>query len=340
MVSSITMAGLDLRYTDAPPPAANTVALSFRDTGVATEAASLRLERSLSFTDTGTSVDRAALRVEARLGFTDIGTGIERASLSVDGAPHIVQLGFRDTGAAEEQVSIGAAPVRLAFYDLGQSNETAFLSDLATPVTRPVVGPVAEEAYAGLGPYTEGDEATGWHLLHFIAALTKGIQETDDLIRDSDIPGWAAMLDADRTPVGAIDWLGQFVGVDPAPGAINEEGRRLRLKEASGFKRGTPNAIRGAARQSLTGRKRVQLFERDGSAYRLRVVVFASETPDVDLTRKLVMAAKPAGIYLQFVVAAGMSYDDLKATGLKYNQLINRFPTYDAMRAALPAGDA
>jgi endo-1,4-beta-D-glucanase Y len=341
MICSITMSGLDQRYTTKSVTTADPVALSFRDTGSSLDTAALLLPRRLAFVDQGTSSDRASLRITASLAFTDTGTSSDRASLSVDGAPAAAILAFRDVGTSSDKITFTGAPVSLALYDRGVSSDTASLSDIRTPVERPIVGVTAEEMYAGLAPFAEDDEATGWHLLHFVDALTTSLQETDLIIRESSAPGWATLVNADETPVAAIPWLGQFVGVDPAPDVIDEEGQRLRLKEASGFARGTPAAIRGAARQALTGRKRVQLFERDGGdPYRMRVVVFASEAPNIALTRDLVMAAKPAGVLLQFVVAAGMSYDDLKATGLKYSQLRSTWPTYDAMRAALPAGDA
>nr|WP_276611858.1 glycosyl hydrolase family 8 [Kineococcus vitellinus] len=338
-LASATMAGLMQRYTDkAATP--NAVALAGTGRVTLTGSGRPRLTAYLRGTGTVKMSGRGQLRIPVQLRGRGVTTVGARGSLQVGDQAAALLLRGRGTVTTSAIGYIRSTTVRLFGYGLTTVRGRGQLSFQKPTYARPQVGPVAQEIYEGLLPFTARDEETNWSLLRFVDVLARGLQETDDLIRDADgHPGWSALVDADRSPLGVLAWLGQFVGVEPAAGSITEEGQRLRLREASGFQRGTPAAIRGAARQSLTGRKRVQLFERDGSAYRIRVVVFASETPDPDLTRRLVMAAKPAGINLQFVVASGMSYNDLKATGLTYRQLVTVYPTYDDMSAALPPGD-
>jgi hypothetical protein len=202
---------------------------------------------------------------------------------------------------------------------------------------RPVVGALAEEIYGALGPLTAHDEENDWALLRFVSAIAKAPQVTDDLVRDSDAgPGWSSIVDLDRAPADALPWLAQFVGVDVATD-LDEASQRLRIRETSGFRRGTLAAIEGAARQYLTGSRTVQVQERDTSPYHLKVTTFQTETPVPDRTAEALQAQKPAGLVLQYVVSTGATYDELKATGLTYDQLAAAYPTYTQMKLAIPA---
>jgi hypothetical protein len=50
---------------------------------------------------------------------------------------------------------------------------------------------------------------------------------------------------------------------------------------------------------------------------------------------KALMAAKPAGLVLEFVVSSGARYSALKATGLTYSQLATTYPSYTIMKLAI-----
>jgi hypothetical protein len=202
-------------------------------------------------------------------------------------------------------------------------------------MTRPVVATVAEEAYSALGPLTAKDEDNDWALLNFVAALTLALEEIDDLVRDSDDgPGWSSVVDIDRAPTDALAWLGQLVGVSP-DASLDDTAQRERIRDVSGFRRGSRAAMEAAARRYLTGTRTVNIRERDSSAYHLTVTTYAGETPDEDKTEAAIRAQKPAGLVLVYVVSSGASYGTLEATGMTYRQLRATYPTYEHMKLAI-----
>lgn len=173
----------------------------------------------------------------------------------------------------------------------------------------------AERLYEALTPLSEADAGNGWALAVYSAALASMFDElasifTDD---DGDTPGGAKLFDVDTVPARYLPWVAQFVGVT-VPGDLPEDAQRLRVKETDGFKRGSPDAIRGAARQYLTGTKTVFLTERHGSAYRLTVATLASETPNATVVRKAVEAQTPAGIVVTHSVITGGDLATLRDT--------------------------
>ncbi|MCA1781989.1 MAG: phage tail protein [Dermatophilaceae bacterium] len=174
--------------------------------------------------------------------------------------------------------------------------------------------PTTEEAYDALLHLSDGDEATDWTLLRFLDAMVRQLDVIEELVRDDDdFVGWGRLLDIDAVPAADINWLAQFVGVPPLAGA-DDETRRLRAKEAAGWKRGSPSAIQGAARQALTGTRRVDLYERDGSAYHFRVRTYLSETPDAAAVVAAVRALKPAGLTFEHEIQAGLTWGDATGT--------------------------
>ena len=100
------------------------------------------------------------------------------------------------------------------------------------------------------------DEAQGWPLLSFIAALTFELSELDDLVRDTDeAPGWSAAVDLERAPVAMLPWLGQFVGVRGGPQPSPKQTSVSRFAVARVSSAAPPGAIRSAAQPFLTGDK-------------------------------------------------------------------------------------
>jgi hypothetical protein len=194
---------------------------------------------------------------------------------------------------------------------------------------RPVVSDTAEEVYEGLGPYVGPDADHDYHLLKFVASTADLIQPVADLARDTpNQPGWAVLFDPNTAPVESLDWLGQFLGVEPAFG-LTEAARRARIRETAGFRRGSVAALEGAARQHLTGARQVKIFERDGgNPYRIRVRTYLGETPDPLAVRRALLEQKPAGIVLTYDVASGSSYAELSTSFATYTILNNAFGTY------------
>lgn len=199
-------------------------------------------------------------------------------------------------------------------------------------MTSPAFAPhrTTVELYNALGPgITDGDLEAGGLLLRLLDAVGQLLGDVDDRVRDTaDGFGWQRELDPDTTLSPA--WLGAFVGVTIPDGTPLARARQLIL-ERRAFRRGSPDAMLEAARELLTGTKRVDLFERDGSPYRLRVRTYESETPDPARVRAALEAAKPAGLVLVHEVYPGAEYDERDARFATYNALDASAATYDQL---------
>lgn len=197
---------------------------------------------------------------------------------------------------------------------------------------RPSVTPTTEEAYEALGPLTSQDEELGWPLLLYMDSLVRQLDDVEQLSRDSDTHvGWGRLLDLAAAPDNALEWLAQFVGVVPLQG-LDPASQRIRIGEAAGWHRGSPDAIKGAARQFLTGTRRVDLVERDGSAYRFRIRTYRGETPDPTKVQEAVTALKPAGVFFTYEIVDGPTVDELTGT------IDEQTPTIDGYGNTVPAG--
>lgn len=206
-------------------------------------------------------------------------------------------------------------------------------------MARPAVSSFTTELYDGLPErFRADDEARGWPLLQFCEGIAQMFLETETLVRDTDDgdPGWSILMDIDRVPTEDLGYLAQFVGVQLLVG-LSDASQRQRIRETSGQHRGTPDAIRGAAHQYLTGSQRVDLYERDaGDPYALRVRTFITETPDSDAVYLAIMAEKPAGLNLTYEVAPGMTYADMTTDWPTYADLTATGRTYAQLTAGVP----
>lgn len=193
----------------------------------------------------------------------------------------------------------------------------------------------AERLIDALGPMVNPDDESD-HLRTYLEALARQLDFVADLSADDDdgTPGYSVLFDPDRVPAVLLPFVGQFVGVS-MPEALDESQRRLRLRETDGFRRGTPAAIRGAARQYLTGTKTVYLIERQGSAYQLTVATNASETPDPDVVERAVSAQIPAGIVVTITTVSGGTFASLRDTHATFAAVsaVPSFTTFGAVRA-------
>jgi hypothetical protein len=160
-------------------------------------------------------------------------------------------------------------------------------------MARPVVSEITEDLYTILKPVAFADEANGWALLILAEAVTGALQEVLDLseaqtVGGKEYPPWSQAVDIVRTPDEALAWLGQFVGVTAPKQAAGQSDvdyfKYLReyIKEAPGFKRGSPGAMVAQAQFYLTNSKTVIFRERNGGAYKLTIKTLRSETPVED----------------------------------------------------------
>lgn len=201
----------------------------------------------------------------------------------------------------------------------------------------PTVSALALELYAALEPFNFDDEGLGWPHLLYCEALVGAVQPIAGLVRDSDDgPGWSPLVDVDRCPDFALPWLAQTNGTILTPG-MDAAAQRAAIRDEPGFRRGTLGAIVTAAQKNLTDGKRVLVNERDGSAYKLTIRTFVSETPDEAQTLADITAQKPAGIVLDYGTIDGSdfdlvrltydTFDDLTAAFTDFQDLIDHGPT-------------
>lgn len=196
----------------------------------------------------------------------------------------------------------------------------------------------SERLYGMLAPLARTDPDNAWSLLLYINAIGEMFQLVEDLVRDTpDGPGWSVLLDLDRCPVEALPWLGQFVGVR-IPTGMSEADQRVRIAQTDGFKRGTRNALIGAASATLTDPKTVIFRERDHDpsdtpdyAYYLSVYTYDTQTPNPAATRAALLAQKPAGIVLNYVTITGHDYISVVALHATYASLVTAFADYTAL---------
>jgi hypothetical protein len=201
-------------------------------------------------------------------------------------------------------------------------------------MTRPVVGEVAEEMYRRMGPVTDQDEVLGWPLLTYVGAFCDTyLQDIDDL--SSDQPtygGWGGIMNPDTAPLYALPWTAQFVGVR-YNSALSQADNIALIKEPTGWKRGSPQAIIAAIKPFLTGSKSVVLTERyTGDAYKVLVTTQTGECPNVPAMQAAALAQKPAGILMTFSAVLGQLYSQLKTAQATYAAAKAAYVNYTAMR--------
>ncbi len=197
-------------------------------------------------------------------------------------------------------------------------------------MTAPAVNTAAARLYEALEPIAVGDELVGWHLLLFCDALTKGLQELDDVTRpDSGASGWAWLFDPLACPEQWLPWVAQFYGVTLTVGAATAQ-HRAELAAKTGRTRGTVTGVVAAIQTRLTGSKWVAIYERyQGDPYRIAIRVKTAETtltaPEFAAFVKTVL---PAGLLLDFALVTGQTYDQIDAAFATYTAEDAAYTTY------------
>lgn len=164
-------------------------------------------------------------------------------------------------------------------------------------------------------------------LLDAIGVMFEQVQE---IAVDGDQPGWTVPVTL--SDAKELDWLGQFLGVRVAP-SLTDAQKRVAIGDVEGFNRGTVEAIRSAAAETLTGNKTVNLDERvGGDAYALSVTTYVPDTPDSAVTEAAIRAVKPAGIVLTYQVLDGQTYIDIEGDYSDYADVESTFADYAAIR--------
>lgn len=149
--------------------------------------------------------------------------------------------------------------------------------------------------------------------------------------------GWARIFDATTTTAPAT--LGAATGT-PIPRGLALEQQRAYLVEQPGRRRGSATSILAAARAAVPGRQ-VDLFERDGSPWRLEVRVTggADDPATIDAVTAAVELQKPVGIILEVDVVAGATFDHMRIHhGPTFADQAAAFGTFDDERTHIPEG--
>lgn len=201
----------------------------------------------------------------------------------------------------------------------------------------------ADRLYDALGPLATLDPQAGWSLLIYVNAIGTMYQLVEDWVRDTpDGPGWSLLLDVNRAPDEALAWLAQLAGVRLFPGATPDE-NRARIISTDGFRRGTREAMIGAAQATLTGRKFVLFRERDHDpadtpdyAYYLTVSTYANETPDPAATLAALLAQKPGGIVMTYRTQTGQTWQQVKDDFATWADVKAHYPDWASVRADEP----
>lgn len=171
-----------------------------------------------------------------------------------------------------------------------------------------------ELVYHSLGFHVEDDPATGFQLRKLCEALCAPYQDVYDLVRErDDQPApFALLLDPDACPAKWLPYLAQYVGVIPTP-EMSEEQLRDEIREPTGWRRGQPEAIRIAARRTLTGSQRVIIRTRTPAPGNHYIRTLAAETPNPERTRQVLRENVPAWELLNYDAISGLALEDLEA---------------------------
>lgn len=192
---------------------------------------------------------------------------------------------------------------------------------------------VDERVLDALGPAFR--ERAGDLLPELVAALTVALDDVDELLAPTD-GGWPAVFDLDLTPMPA--WLGQLGGTI-VPGGMTLEQQRAYVRDRPAWRRGTPGAMVAAVQQLLTGTKRVELIERDGSPWRLTIRVWAPEATGVTEEQIIAAAAtqKPVGLVIIGAEIAVVTLDHIaREHGPTLEGIENEFPTLEDIENHVP----
>lgn len=210
---------------------------------------------------------------------------------------------------------------------------------------RPVVGRLAEIAYAEMAPVAQGDAERGWPLLKFLHAYYMPLQEIDDIVRDRPelgLQGWAILFHPDLCPVRYLPFLAMVAGVRLRPG-MSEAEMRSRIKARDGIRRCTPDAIKQAAKDNLDAlipeeQRKVILRERfrneapnaDSPGY-FEVLTFVNQTPDSETVRAALLEQKDVGLIMSYRVVSGADWQYVIDENATWQDVVNNFATWQGL---------
>jgi hypothetical protein len=187
------------------------------------------------------------------------------------------------------------------------------------------VSTFSDRVLDGLGPTFA--ERAGDQLEPLVDGLTVELEATDTLVSPT-ARGWATVFDLDTTPQPG--WLGRAFGTK-VPGGLTLEEERAFVRDQAAWRRGSLNAMAAAVQAKLTGTKRVGFVERDGTPWRISLVVYSGEMTGT--TEELLAVAatqKPVGLVLDGVTTLDApTFADIAADYESFDALAAAFESYD-----------
>lgn len=207
--------------------------------------------------------------------------------------------------------------------------------------TAPTMGQVGQDLYDDLEPLAYDDQAQGWALANFCAAIGVSLEEIAGLVRTDEDghDGWSAFADPIRCPTDFLYTLAQWAGVRYPYRMPEADLRQLIGPHAPGVWRGTKGSIEAAVRRYIGPTGSLYFEERaDGDAYRLRIFTYTFDTPAeaADTIRNELLGAIPAGLILDYEIRDGQTYGMAQAKHETYADLAAAYANYGDVRDDAP----
>lgn len=199
---------------------------------------------------------------------------------------------------------------------------------------------IGSELYSDLQPIVDtwGDPNDDLRVL--CNALGLMIEPIDDIAKDGDNgePGWSQALDLQRAKDEWLPWLGQWVGYAVPQKATSETQaawsarERGRIVSRAKNRRATVALLREVIQEQLTGTKTVIIQERSADANTINVYVYNSEIATTSaLVQAAALAAKAAGLIMNFTVLTGANYSLLQASNATYAVMTGKHANYNSV---------
>ena len=210
------------------------------------------------------------------------------------------------------------------------------------PPTPPFeMGEVATELYQATAPLTYEDAELGYAWAKYLTSLGLILESEMTLTGgDGQYEAWTALADPGRCPTDWLNTLAQWAGLRNRSAYSEAELRQMIGPHAPGLWRGTRDAMVAAARRFIGPTGTISFEERaDGDAYFLRVFTYTYEGGDPAQIEQALIAAKPAGINLDYEQRVGQTYLMMREKHATYADVKAAYHTYADAVSDLPIPD-
>lgn len=165
------------------------------------------------------------------------------------------------------------------------------------------------------------DYVSRWDLTGDFQTYARGIGqmfvEVEGYAEDTDtVVGWQPLWDYTIASHNALVWLAMVYGEVAPQGATDDQLRAL-IQAAPNAKRGTPNAVAGAIKQTLTGGQLVAIRERHTDAGTadddaIAIITLSSQTPNQNAVQAAIRRTLPADIEPYYQCLSGATWASLE----------------------------